>query len=85
MSTVPVPVPVLFFIHDSGGLLDPDSESGSGQNCQIIIILLFSDLNTIFFKLVSDFYNILSFNRLLLMRKSYSYEVIKKISDSGKK
>ena len=40
-------------------------------------ILLFSDFYTILL-LFSDFYNILSFNGLLLIRKSYNYEVIKK-------
>ena len=55
------------------GLLDPDLESGSRclKRTKMLnnhnIILLFS-----------DFYNILSFNRLLSMSKSYNHEVIKK-------
>ena len=44
-------------------------------------ILLFSYFYTILL-LFSDFYNILSFNGLLLIRKSYNYEVIKKMSDT---
>ena len=52
-----------------GSVWDPDSESGSGSRG------LKKDLKCYIITTLFTFYNIISFNWLLLMRKSYNYEI----------
>ena len=64
------------------GLLNPDPDQGLKKMTKMLnnhnIYLLFSHFYNILFTVFSDFYYILYFNWLLLMRKSCNYQDMKK-------